>query len=165
EIGWDVFESLSLAVRPAHRDLIDFFVFLQPEVLTEGILRDVARTALHFTKLGHLSGAYGYARANCETIAFCPEQMKEQAMIVILTVIQQQGRSFTDVEGDDVDAAVVVDVAKCRTAAGLHWGVGKTRGSASLFKGSIALVSEQQHRLLEMGGVGYGINLRVNMPV
>src|SRR4029077_3280790 len=113
EVCRNIFEGLGLAIGPANGDFVHLLALLQSEVLAKIILRDVARPAFDLAELSDLSGTHCHTSANRKPVAFGAEESKQHAMITVLAVIQQERWGFADVERNDIDAAIVIDIANC----------------------------------------------------
>ena len=98
-------------------DRVDFGFLTQAEVQAQIVLGEVTGAAAHFIELGQLPGLHRHPRADRSAVALGADQPEHHAMIAGNAVIQQQRRRFADVEQQDVHVAVVIHVAKGRTAA------------------------------------------------
>src|SRR5205823_13407365 len=80
-------------------------------------------------------------------------------------LVFQERRWFAGVEQQDVDVAIVEDIAKGRAPARVKRKCGKARFLADLVKSAVAIVAMEEQRLLEAGTGVQRIDLRIDMAI
>src|SRR5207248_11366820 len=102
----------------------------------------------------------GDARADGHAVALRSNQFKKNAMESAGVLVFQERRWFAGVEQQDVDVAIVEDIAKGRAPARVKRKCGKARFLADLVKSAVAIVAMEEQRLLEAGTGVQRIDLR-----
>src|SRR5437868_8303002 len=86
-------------------------------------------------------------------------------MVAILAVIQKQRGRLADVQGHNVHTAVVIEVAKSHSSAGVERNASESGARRNFLEGSIAQIAEEKQRLAKVRGIGNGIDLRVDVTI
>src|SRR5581483_512640 len=127
------------------------------------MLRDLAAASSYFAELLQLAGAYGYTRPDCCPVALASDQAEEDAMVRILTPVQQQAWSFTDIDQDHVHVAVVINIAESGATPRCQGQGCQCLGD--ILKCSIPQVTKKLKRLTIMGPARNRIYLGINMAI
>ena len=134
-------------------------------MLSQIILRNIAGAALDFADLRDLARPYPDSSTNRQPIAPGAQKFEEHPMIAAIAVVQKQGGRFPDIQGHDVDAPIVVDIAESRTSPGVQWQISQAGLRRYFFKRPVALVTKQQDRLFEVRCIRNCVHLGIYVAV
>src|SRR5581483_2955935 len=93
--------------------------------------------------LSHSLCGDGHPRTDGSPIAFASDQPQEHAMVGARRLIQKKRWWLTDVEDDDVEIAVVVDIAKRDATPRFQRSLIQPGRIRYLFKGAIAKIPKK----------------------
>ena len=102
---------------PFYFDQIDGLFTSQSKVQSQVALRHNAAAAVNFVHLGMLSSYHAHPRPNSSTVALCSDQFDLDPVLLVTPYIVEQRRKIVHVVHKDIDATVIVVVAKRRAAA------------------------------------------------
>ena len=137
----------------------------EPEVHTGVTLGEIAPTARGLGDLDQVSGPRCHARADRAAVGRAAREGDDQEVAPVPTVVAQQGRWAIEVVDDEVEVAVVVEIAARRAAADARCHEGRASVRRDLHEGAVAVVPVEQ-RPLTVGGAGVpAVELRVDMAV
>ena len=114
-------------------------------------LPEVARSRLDFPHLTGVSGRQTDPGADGSAIAARAHQAQQHSVVAGCGVVAQQLHRSTVVRHEDVEIAVVVDVADCQRPADRFHREAGTRRAADFLEPAVAVVSEQQLSLRFLG--------------
>src|SRR5579863_9347103 len=164
-VGGKVVYDFSFAGGPKDFYAIKVVVRSQAEVDAQVVLRQIAAPAADLIDLNQVSGEGLEAGIQRQTIAFGSRQFKFDPVVMVAALVAKDERLAINIFNDDVDAAVVEQIAEGRAAADL----GDANGGASQFadvaKGSVVLVQEQEFGLAIAGADIERVHLRVDVAV
>src|SRR5258706_1025896 len=161
----DILERFGFAVWPANFDGVHFCRRAETKMQAQVVLREITSAAMDFAELLNTCRADGHAGADRSAIAFCADQIKQGAMVAIGIHVLEQRASLTNVEDDDVDIAVIEDIAEGCAAAALHGQSGESRSLGDFVEGAISIVAMEQHRLPVACSGFDRVDLREDMAV
>src|ERR1700675_745836 len=143
-----VLQDLGAAGRPANLNPIDFVGGAQSKVHPQIILREVAAAAANFINLRERACNHSHLRTQSESVAARADQLNRDPVvgtgpfIVENHIMENHGRTV-DIFDHDIDSAIVVEIPKRRTPAGLWDGHGGTDGIADIGERATPLVKKQ----------------------
>src|SRR5882762_868560 len=159
-IGLDVFEGFDEAAGPADFEELDAFGFADAEVDAEIVLRKVAAAAADFVNLwmqalldGKMSDAFD-ARADAAAIGFCADGFNFDPIVAGARVAAKELRVIVDGVDDDVEIAVVVEIAEGAAARGDGDGDARAGVIGNVAKVYIAQIFVEQ-LALRIAGLGF----------
>src|SRR5215472_13448535 len=76
-------------------------------------------------------------------------QAKQHAVVMISSLVEEQGGGLADIDQHDIHIAVIVDVAEGRAAAG--GGVNPGEHAGDVVKDAVAMIAKQLERLAITG--------------
>src|SRR4029450_3784259 len=129
-IGGDTGEGLDCAARPQDLQTVDGRRLTQPEVSPQIVLPKVAGTRLYLAQLPALADRTHQARARRAAIALGADRTDEEGVACVAALVQQQRCGVAVVGDQQIEVAVVVDVAGGEGTA--HQLAGETRTGAVL---------------------------------
>ena len=92
--------------------------FSNAEMKSQIPLRHDARSAVDFIHLRMISREHAHPRSNRRAIAFGPDELELDPVLLVATVIAQKRRHIIHIQNQRIDIAVIVVIAKRRAAAG-----------------------------------------------
>src|SRR5208337_3504510 len=102
---------------------------------------------MDFVNLSHTGCGDGDARADRSTVALGADETKQNAMVGVARFVEKQGRRSGGIEDNDVEIAVVVDVAKGGAAARLEGAIVEPGAIRNFLESPVSQVAEQLYRL------------------
>src|SRR5262245_9189126 len=155
-------QLFDLSQRPTDLE-IDRIHRSQPEVQAAVAHRQVGRLAQHFLRLYLPAIMHGYPRADRAAIRFHPGQLHLDPVVAAGDVITQQGRRLVLVVDEDVNIAIVVEIAKCKAAAGVGGLDSRTGLSDQFLEPGVTQVAEDHARSFERHRGELLLHLRINV--
>jgi hypothetical protein len=120
-IRFDVLEDLGRSARPSHLESIDPGRRSEAKVLPLIVLAKMARSCIHFAHLGADCDRQPQLRAYAITIASLPNCSNEQRAATG-TLIAEEVRRLPIVRDEEIQIAIVVDVARYQATTDLPVG-------------------------------------------
>jgi hypothetical protein len=108
------------ATGPQDLDLGDSIDLAEAKVQAQVTLREVAIAGVNFVNHLRVGGAYDDARSDGGTVAFGSFEFEEDAVVLILCVVQKNGGRILLVVSHKVDIAVVIDISEGHTSPRLQ---------------------------------------------
>ena len=147
-IGWNLGNLLGRPVGPADLQIGGRGV-AQPEVQPQVVHGIEAGLAQHFLSLPLVAVIRRDPRADRAAIGFHADQFHFQPVMIAAHIVAQQRRRLVEIDDQDVDVAVIIEIAKRAAAAGMDGGYARPRLFDQLFKFAIPQVAENDARRLE----------------
>src|SRR5439155_1759819 len=170
-VGLDVFEGFDEAAGPADFEELDVFRFADAKVHAQIVLRKIAAAATHFVDLRmqallarKMRDTFD-ARADAAAIGFRADGFDFDPVVGGAGIATQQLRKIVDGVDDDVEVAVIVEVAEGASARGDRRGNSGASVIGNIFEAPVAQIFVEQLALritrfsLEL--LDFGINVTV----
>src|SRR5205814_3077931 len=149
-VGLDVFERFDEAAGPADFEELDGFGFTNAEVDAQIVLRKIAAAAVDFVDLGmetffarEMRDAFD-ARADTAAIGFCANGFDFDPVIRGARIATQKlGKSIDGVD-DDVEVAVIVEVAESAAARSDRSGDSRTGIVGNIVEAAVTQIFVEQ---------------------
>ena len=116
-VGAGLAKPLRRAIGPPDLDGIHLGVRAEPEVQPDVAVREVAVAAAALGALHEIAGADGDEGADGGAIGPACVEIDDQIVAAVAAVVAQDRRRAVEIVDDDVEVAVVVEIADGRAAA------------------------------------------------
>src|SRR5207245_1141665 len=149
-VGLDVFEGFDEAAGPADFEELDVFRFADAKVHAQIVLRKIAAAATHFVDLRmqallarKMRDTFD-ARADAAAIGFRADGFDFDPVVGGAGIATQQLRKIVDGIDDDVEVAVIVEVAEGASARGDRRGNSGASVIGNIFEAPVAQIFVEQ---------------------
>src|SRR6266849_10913793 len=158
----DIFERFDEAAGPADFEKLDRFGFADPEVHAEIVLRKITAAAAHFVDLrmqallaGKMRDAFD-ACADAAAIGFRADGFDFDPIVAGARIAAQKLGKIVDGVDDDIEVAVVVEVAEGAPARGDRRGDARPGVVGNIIEAPVAQILVKQ---LALRVAGFGLEL------
>src|SRR5436309_6906994 len=111
---------------------------MQPQII-RGVK---ARLAQHLLRLNPASISGSHAGSNRAAVRFHSDQLDLQPMVVASQIVAQQRWRLVEVDDQDIDIAVVIEIAECAPPAAMGFGYRGACGATQLFESAATQIAK-----------------------
>src|SRR5215469_15327149 len=144
-IGGYFLQMFAHSIRPNNVDDNGFRIS-DPEMEAGIIGRIIARLAHSSLCLHLVSIVDQHSGANGAAIRLHALELNFDPVLFSRKIVPQKGGRFVHVDDEDIDVAIVVEIAKSAAAAGMRFGYSGTRLSRKFLESSVSQVTEKDAR-------------------